>query len=168
MANCWAPLPTSITCGVFSITLRATEIGCLIRSRKATLPQLKNSSIIHASKVTNPSRSGLAPRPTQQFCDASVTITPCSTASRARPPTPRTFQAALLASRPASQVDITMALPLTGIIDSSPPTTLPDSTAADPNTDEVMNFLRLIIVYLYAIEIKALQSPWTSFRLKCF
>jgi hypothetical protein len=61
-----------------------------------------------------------------------------------------------------------MALPLTGIIDSSPATILPVNTAADPITDEVMNFLRLIIVYLYAIEIKALPSPLTSSRVKCF
>src|SRR6478736_6680569 len=66
-ANCWAPAPTSITCGVFSITLLATEIGCLILSRNATLPQLNLSSIILASSVTKPSLSGFALNPTQQF-----------------------------------------------------------------------------------------------------
>ena len=42
MANCCAPSPTNITCGVFSITRRATDIGCLIRSKNATLPQLNS------------------------------------------------------------------------------------------------------------------------------
>src|SRR6187549_3485987 len=134
-------------------------MGCLILSRKATLPQLENSSMIHASRVTKPSRSGLAPRPTQQFCEASVTITPCSTASSALLPAPSTFQAPMFASSPASQVDITMGLPFIG---SFVATILPDITATDPTSDDVMNFLRLIIVYLYAIEIKTLQSPLTS------
>ena len=96
-----------MTCGVFSITLLATEMGCLILSRKATLPQLKCSSIIDASRVTKPSRSGLAPSPTQQFWEDSVTITPASTASRALPPLPSIFQAPLFASIPASQVETT-------------------------------------------------------------
>src|SRR5574343_1123862 len=90
------------------MTLRATEIGCLILSRQATLPQLAFSSIIDASSVTNPSLSGLAPKPTQQFISFSVTITPCSTASSARPLFFKTFHAALLARIPASQVDKTI------------------------------------------------------------
>ena len=47
-------------------------MGCLMRSSAATLPQLNWWSMMQASSVTMPSRSGLAPRPTQQFCDASV------------------------------------------------------------------------------------------------
>src|SRR4030095_544843 len=112
-ANCCAPVPTSITCGVFSITLLATEMGCFILSKKATLPQLNLSSIMLASSVTNPSRSGLAPRPTQQFCEFSVTITPFSTASIAFPFLLKTSQAALLAASPASQVEITTGFPAT-------------------------------------------------------
>ena len=82
-------------------------MGCLIRSRKATLPQLAFSSMMQASRVTNPSRSGFAPNPTQQFSSDSVTITPFSTASSARPPERKIFQAAAFAAIPASQVDIT-------------------------------------------------------------
>ena len=60
-ANCNAPSPTNITCGVFSITARATETGCLIFSKQATEPILENSSMIHESSVTRPSRSGRPP-----------------------------------------------------------------------------------------------------------
>lgn len=63
--------------------------------------------MMQASRVTIPSRSGLPPRPTQQFWLASVTITPFSTASRAVPARLNTSQAPLLASTPASQVEIT-------------------------------------------------------------
>ena len=60
-ANCNAPSATSITCGVFSITARATEMGCLMNSRHATEPMFANSSIMQASRVTLPSLSGRPP-----------------------------------------------------------------------------------------------------------
>src|ERR1700679_456443 len=69
--------------------------------------------MILASSVTKPSRSGLAPNPTQQLREDSVTFTPASTASNALPLLPSTSQAPLLAARPASQVEMTTGLPVT-------------------------------------------------------
>src|SRR5687768_18657 len=103
---------------------------------------------MQASNVTKPSRSGLAPKPTQQFCEASVTITPCSTASRALPPAPNIFHAALLASSPASQVEMTIAFPFIELVSSLASAILAVNIAAELNTDDAMNFLRFIIVYL--------------------
>ena len=57
-ANSSAPVPASITCGVSSMTRRATEIGCMMCCRNATAPQLSFSSMMHASSVTLPPRSG--------------------------------------------------------------------------------------------------------------
>src|SRR5450432_159523 len=146
-ANCCAPTPTSITCGVFSITRRATEIGCFILSKKATLPQLKFSSMMQASSVTKPSLSGLAPNPTQQLCSASVTITPASTASSALPPLPNISHAPLLAFNPASQVEITMGLPvITGYVVSCATIFLPYNTVIELNKDDCKNFLLLAII----------------------
>ena len=59
-ANWVAPSPTSITCGVFSITARATEIGWAIYSIAATAPALPCSSMIEASKVTCAVAVGIA------------------------------------------------------------------------------------------------------------
>src|ERR1700755_471119 len=69
--------------------------------------------MILASRVTNPSRSGLAPSPTQQLMEDSVTLTPASTASRAEPFRLNTSQAPLLAASPVSQVEITIGCPIT-------------------------------------------------------
>src|SRR5450432_20326 len=149
-ANCCAPTPTSITCGVFSITRRATETGCLILSKKATLPQLKCSSMMQASRVTKPSRSGLAPNPTQQLCSASVTITPASTASSALPPLPSISQAPLLALRPASQVEITIGIPFTTVYFSCCAKVLfANNTASELNKDDCKNILLLAIIQLF-------------------
>jgi hypothetical protein len=63
-----------------------------------------------ASKVTIPSLSGLAPKPTQQLISDSITITPFSTASIALPFVLRISHAAILALNPASQVEITTGL----------------------------------------------------------
>src|SRR5579871_5984021 len=63
--------------------------------------------MIDASSVTNPSLSGLAPRPTQQLVVDSVTITPASTASSADPLLPSTAHAPLFAANPVSHVEIT-------------------------------------------------------------
>src|SRR5580692_4478924 len=70
--------------------------------------------MIQASSVTWPSRSGLAPRPTQQLTEDSVTLTPASTASRAEPLRPSTSQAPLFAARPVSQVEMTTGPPGAG------------------------------------------------------
>src|SRR5258705_9853122 len=146
-ANCCAPTPTSITCGVFSITLLATEIGCFILSKKATLPQLNLSSIMQASRVTKPSRSGLALRPTQQFWESSVTITPFSTASIAFPFLLKISQAALLAASPASQVEITTGLPVIVPCVWVAIILLPNKVEKEVNAEARINFLLLIIVY---------------------
>src|SRR6202012_5985121 len=91
---------------------RATEIGCAIYSIAATEPQLPCSSIIQASRVTCPSRSGYPARPTVWFfISASGILTPASTASKARPPVDNVFQASLLASTPKFQVEITIGKP---------------------------------------------------------
>src|SRR5690606_15921578 len=110
-ANCKAPSPTSITCGVFSITRRATETGCPICSKPATEPQFPCSSITQASSVTWPSRSGYPPLPTVTLArSASGTRAPASTASNARPPPLKIFHAAWFAATPKSQVDMTIGL----------------------------------------------------------
>jgi len=57
--------------------------------------------------------SSVDQRPTQQFCESSVTITPFSTASIAFPFLLNTSQAALLAATPASQVEMTTGFPVT-------------------------------------------------------
>src|SRR5690606_8782010 len=111
-ANFKAPAPDRITCGVSSITLRATLTGCKICCRKQTEPALPVSSITHASRVTRPSLSGSPPRPTELLLgSASVTLTPCSTASIALPLDDRIFQASSLAFIPKSQVDKTTGPP---------------------------------------------------------
>jgi hypothetical protein len=51
-ANLRAPSPTSMTWGVFSMTRRATLMGCMMCSRKETEPANPFSSIIQASSVT--------------------------------------------------------------------------------------------------------------------
>ena len=61
---------------------------------QTTEPQLPSLSIMQASKVTLPSRSGRPPLPTVSLVSsASSTLTPCSTASRALPPDFKTSQA---------------------------------------------------------------------------
>ena len=109
IANFSAPSPTSITCCVVSITALATEIGCAIPSINATAPHLDFSSMMQASRVTCPSRSGLPPIPTLLLAkSASVTRTPCSTASTALPPLLSISHAARLASKPCTHVDKTI------------------------------------------------------------
>src|SRR5262249_8870873 len=126
-------------------------------SRKATLPQLENSSMMLASSVTKPSRSGLAFKPTQQFCDASVTITPCSTASSALPPLLNTSHAALLASRPASQVEITTGPALVPV--NPPARDFFDSKPTNEvNAETCKNFLRSIIVRFLLVSKLSIQD----------
>src|SRR4030095_6497238 len=123
-------------------------MGCLIRSRNATLPQLKDSSIMDASSVTNPSRSGLAPRPTQQLIEDSVTLTPSSTASHALPPLLRIFHSALLASKPVLQVEITIGLPFTRTFlnpIAEATILLFTRTATLLNKDDCRNFLLVVM-----------------------
>src|SRR4029079_5105027 len=104
------------------------------------------------------SRSGLAPRPTQQPCSDSVTITPASTASNARPPFLRISQAPLFAFRPESQVDITIGLPLTVSYPSSAHKFFPKNPVIEVNAEVVMNFLLLTIVLCLSSEIKAFDK----------
>src|SRR5687767_5639998 len=109
-ANFCAPSPESRTCGVVSITLRATETGCLIRSRNETAPISPLPSMMHESSVTRPSRSGHAERPTQQLGSPSDVRPAASTASRARPPFLKISHEALFAVMPLSQVETTIGL----------------------------------------------------------
>src|SRR6187431_2735348 len=80
-------------------------------SRKQTLPQLPFSSMMHASSVTCPSRSGVPPNPTLELLrSASVFMTPFSTASMALPPAERTFHASAFAASPWYHVEMTTGL----------------------------------------------------------
>src|SRR4051812_3987901 len=84
-------------------------MGCLMCSRKATEPHPAYSSIMQASSVTCPSRSGKPPRPTLRFFKSSSEfITPFSTASNALPPAERIFHASAFAGTPCFHVEITM------------------------------------------------------------
>src|SRR5690606_426263 len=104
--------------------------------------------MMQASSVTNPSRSGLALSPTQQFCEASVIFTPASTASQARPEEDKTSQAPLFAAGPASQVEMTMGLPFTHRFAAEAFREDPKVAPAAPAAVSVMNFLRVSIVYV--------------------
>src|SRR3989338_5780917 len=100
--------------------VRATEIGCFMPSKQATDPQRERSSIMHASRVTCPSRSGRPPKPTLRLLMSdSVTRTPCSAASKALPPSESTFQAASFAATPCSQVEITIGPFVAGGVEDS-------------------------------------------------
>src|SRR5258708_5707611 len=101
--------------------------------------------MILASSVTKPSRSGLAPNPTQQLGEDSVTFTPASTASSALPLLPRTSQAPLLAATPASQVDMTTGLPVTvtGPAKAAAVLFFANSKPSEPKNEEARNFRRL-------------------------
>ena len=77
--------------------------------KKLTEPQLPVWSIIHASSVTFPSRSGQPPYPTLwQFGSASETLTPSSTALIALPLFFIISYAFSLASNPCFHVEITI------------------------------------------------------------
>ena len=83
-ANCSAPSPTRRTCGVRSITNRASEIGCATPWTNATHPARPSPCMTAASSVTRPSRSGREPRPTvMSGQSSSTTLQPASTASSA-------------------------------------------------------------------------------------
>src|ERR1700761_4559866 len=106
-----------------------------------------------ASSVTCPSRSGLAPKPTQQLIDDSVTRTPASTASSALPFLPNTSQAPLFAATPVSQVESTTGFPTTLAPACTSSTTAASAflfikTPSDPRNDDCKNFLRLDMFYL--------------------
>src|SRR5260221_13857323 len=80
-------------------------------SRNATAPQLANSSMMQASSVTRPSRSGSPPSPTEViFGSPSGIWTPASTASSALPPLPNIFHASAFAPTPKFHVETTRGL----------------------------------------------------------
>src|SRR5688572_2188269 len=111
--------------------------------RYITDPQLLFSSIMHASSVTNPSRSGNPPSPTEvSFGLPSGTRAPASTASNALPPFESIFQASALASTPKSQVEITIGL-LACILPAI--ATEVTGNAAAPKADNFRNSLRVLI-----------------------
>ena len=149
-----------MTWGVCSITARATLIGCLMRSSAATLPQLNWWSMMQASSVTVPSRSGLPPRPTQQFWEASVTRTPASTASRAAPLRLRICQAAWLAATPSFQVEMArgrLGAPGRGGR-AAVAATGRAASRASPAAEEVRNFRRLVIASAFGERTEVLGS----------
>jgi hypothetical protein len=76
--------------------------------------------------------------------------------------------APLLAASPVSQVEITTGLPVTVPGKPCPAASLPASKAAEVAAVPAMNFLRLIIVYLYVIEIKTLSLTFLPTLTKCF
>ena len=99
-----------------------------------------------ASNVTIPSLSGLAPNPTQQLSSFSVTITPCSTASKAFPPFFKTAQAATFALNPASHVDATIGwILLDELIDWIK---LGIEKLVIPNPLKLINFLLSMVILL--------------------
>ena len=76
-------------------------MGCSKSSKNATAPHFESWSIIQASRVTCPSRSGLPPKPTERLVKSlSVTATPFCTASKALPPDERIDHAPAFASIP--------------------------------------------------------------------
>jgi hypothetical protein len=78
---------------------------------KLLLRSWQNSSIMHESNVTLPSRSGKPPNPTElSFGSPSGTRAPASTASNARPSVERIFHASTFAPTPKFQVEITTGL----------------------------------------------------------
>src|SRR6266850_4827362 len=80
-------------------------------SMQATDPQLENSSIMQASSVTRPSRSGRPPSPTEvSLGSPSGTCTLASTASSALPPVAKIFHASALAPTPKFHVEMTRGL----------------------------------------------------------
>ena len=147
MANCCAPAPTNITCGVFSITFLATDTGCFILSIPATAPQFACSSMMQLSNVTIPSLSGYPPKPTQQLISFSMCMAPASTASNALPFADNIFHASAFTGIPLSQVEITI-----GFVVSS------KSLAKDffavsngaVNAESCKNFLRFMFFYFLA------------------
>src|SRR5579871_1500682 len=108
-----------------------------------------------ASRVTNPSRSGLAPNPTQQLMEDSVTLTPASTASSADPLLPNTAHAPLLASIPVSQVEMTTGCPVTlnkeeaSVEATIAPAFLANKSPRDPSIEECKNLRRSAITNEY-------------------
>src|SRR6201994_3894685 len=105
--------------------------------------------MILASRVTNPSRSGLAPSPTQQLMEDSVTLTPASTASRAEPFRLSTSQAPLLAANPVSQVEMTTGCPVTlepASTGAAAPAFFVSNNPNDPNRDECKKERRLDMI----------------------
>src|SRR6185437_11039665 len=103
-----------------------------------------------ASRVTCPSRSGLAPKPTQQLIDDSVIFTPASTASSALPPRPSTSQAPLLASLPVSQVEMTTGFPVTIQLSewraAATAAVLPSNSPSELINEDCKNFRRLDMI----------------------
>src|SRR5882762_2351049 len=114
-------------------------------SRNATAPQLANSSMMQASNVTRPSRSGRPPSPTEFiFGSPSGMWTPASTASSALPPPPTIFHASALAPTPKFQVDTTRGL-FTGFGSVS---ALVKGTKDARAAPDWRNFLRDVFIYL--------------------
>ena len=105
--------------------------------------------MMDASNVTIPSLSGFAPSPTQQLSSFSVTMTPCSTASKALPPLFNTSQAATFALNPASQVDATIGwILLDGFVDWIK---LGIEKLVIPNPLKLINYLLSMLILLLII-----------------
>src|SRR5260370_25468646 len=113
-------------------------------SMQATDPQLENSSIMQASSVTRPQRSGKQPRLTEvSLGSPSGTCTPASTASSALPFFDRIFHASAFAPTPKFQVEITM-----GFVTFSFANSFCTEASEASTVDDWMNFLRDVFMWL--------------------
>ena len=108
-ANHSAPSPTSSTCGVLSITSRATAATRRMCSRPATPPHDSVlPSITQASRLMAHTLLPTAPTPTDRTVGSSSTASaPASTASRAGLPAANCGRAMSTAVRPNGQVATT-------------------------------------------------------------
>jgi len=115
--------------------------------------------MIDASRVTKPSRSGFAPKPTQQLIVDSVTFTPASTASRADPFRLSTSQAPLFAAIPVSHVEMTTGCPVTAAALAGAATArLPVSNPNEPNKEDCKNHRLFTIIYHFFINRSSCRS----------
>ena len=97
-AKASAPAPISITCGDFSMTARASEIGWRVRVTPATAPALRFApSMMAASSSFLPSAVKTAPRPALKSGSSSRIWIAASTASTEEPPRSRILAAACVA-----------------------------------------------------------------------
>ena len=86
-ASASAPGPASITCGVCSITCRASRTGLRTCRTPATAPARRSRpSMIAASSSCPPSAQSTAPRPALNSGSSSSATTAAVTASRLEPP----------------------------------------------------------------------------------
>lgn len=95
LASASTAWPTSIMCGVFSMTSRATRVASTCRLRQQALPDRAGERMTQASSVTIPEASGNPPYPTESTCSSRSAVEQMtSQASRGSPPETRSPRAA--------------------------------------------------------------------------